>query len=54
MSDGTGTSREVTTCGVSVSADKTRLSVYLGSTDSDRAFEFIKPKDLALHMSSTI
>ncbi|MCY4498014.1 MAG: hypothetical protein OXC14_12075 [Rhodospirillaceae bacterium] len=54
MSDETGTSREVTTCGVSVSADKTRLSLYLGSTDSDGAFEFIMPKDLALHMASTI
>ena len=54
MSNETGTSREVATCGVSISADRTRVTIYLGSTDSDGAFEFIMPKDLALHMSSTI
>ena len=54
MSDETGTSCEVATCGVSVSADKTRLSLYLGSIEADKSFEFIMPKDLALHMSSTI
>ena len=54
MSDETGTSCEVATCGVSVSADKTRLSLYLGSTEADKSFEFIMRKDLALHMSSTI
>ena len=54
MSDETGTSWEVTTCGVSVSADKTCLSLYLGSTETDKSFEFIMPKDVALYMSSTI
>ncbi len=54
MSDETGTSCEVATCGVSVSADKTRLSLYLGSTEADKSFEFTMSKDLALHMSSTI
>ena len=54
MSDETGTSREVTSCGISVSADKTRLFLYLGSTETDKSFEFIMPKDLALHMSNTI
>ena len=54
MSDEAGTSREVATCGVSVSADGTRLSLYLGSTEADKSFEFTMPKDLALHMASTI
>ena len=44
MSDETGTSREVTSCGISVSADKTRLFLYLGSTETDKSFEFIMPK----------
>ena len=54
MSDETVTSCEVATCGVSVSADKTRLSLYLGSIEADKSFEFVMRKDLALHMSSTI
>ena len=54
MSDETGTSCKVATCGVSVSADKTRLSLYLGSAEANKSFEFIMSKDLALHMSSTI
>ncbi len=54
MSDETETNCEVVTCGVSISADRAHVTVYLGSTESDRSFEFVMPKDLALHMSSTI
>ena len=54
MSDETETNCEVITCGVSISADRARVSIYLGSTESDRSFEFVMPKDLALHMSGTI
>lgn len=54
MIDETGTSCEVAACGVSVSADGTRMSLYLGSTEAGQSFEFTMPKDLALHMSSTI
>ena len=54
MSDETETNYEVVTCGVSISADRARVSIYLGSTDSDKSFEFVMPKDLALHMSGTI
>ena len=54
MSDETGTSCEVATCGVSISADRAQVSIYLGGVETDKSFEFTIPKDLAVHMASTI
>ena len=45
---------EVATCGVSISPDRTGMSIYLSSTEADKSFEFVMPKDLALYMSNTI
>ena len=54
MSYEAGTSCEVATCGVSISADRTQVSIYLGSAETDNSFEFTMPKDLAVHTASTI
>ena len=54
MSDETVTSREVATCGVSIDADETHVSIYLGGTETGKSFEFTMPRDLALYMSSTM
>lgn len=54
MSNEAGTRCEVATCGVSISADRTQVSIYLGSTETDNPFEFTMPKDLAMHMAGTI
>ena len=45
---------EATTCGISISADRTQVSIYLGGAEPGETFEFIMPKDLALHMANTI
>ena len=54
MSDEAGTSSEVATCGMSISADGAHVHIYLGGAETGKSFEFTMPKDLALHMSSTI
>ncbi len=54
MSDEAGTSCEVATCGMSISADGAHVHVYLGGAETDKSFEFTMPKDLALHMAGTI
>ena len=54
MSDEAGTSCEVTTYSVSISADRAHVSIYLGGAEIDNSFEFTMPKDLAVHMASTI
>ncbi len=54
MSDEAGTSCEVATCGVSISANKTHVFIYLGGTETDKSFKFTMPKDLAVHMAGTI
>ena len=45
---------EIATCGISISADRSRVSIYLGGAEPGETFEFIMPKDLALHMANTI
>ena len=42
------------TCGISISADKTQVSIYLGGAEPRETFEFTMPKGLALHMANTI
>ena len=54
MSDEAGTSCEVATCGVSISADRGHVHIYLGGAETDKSFEFTMPKNLAMHMASTI
>ena len=54
MSDEAGTSCEVATCGVSISADRAHVHIYLGGAETDKSYEFTMPKDLAIHMASTI
>ena len=54
MSDETENDREITTCGVSTSSDRTRMLIYLGSAGSDKSFKFDMPKDLAMYMSNAI
>ena len=41
-------------CGMSVSADRARVHIYLGGAETDKSFEFTMPKDLAMHMAGTI
>jgi len=50
MSDETGTGCEVTTFGVSISADRTSVATYLGGAEADKSFEFTMPMDLAMQM----
>ena len=45
---------EIATCGISISVDRSRVSIYLGGAEPGETFEFIMPKDLALHMANTI
>ena len=54
MSDEAGTSCEVTTCGMSISADRAHVHIYLGGAETGKSFEFTMPKDLAMHMADTI
>ena len=54
MSDEAGTSCEVAACGVSISADRAQVPIYLGGTETDNSIEFTMPKNLALHMAGTI
>ena len=54
MSDEPGTGCEITTCGITVSADKSNVSIYLGGNEADKSFKFTMPKDLAIHMARTI
>ena len=54
MSKAFGGNGEATICGISVSTDRTRVSIYLGGAEHGETFEFIVPKDLALHMANTI
>ena len=54
MNDALATSCEVTTCGVSVSADRTNVAIYLGGAETDKSFELTMSMDLAMHMASTI
>ena len=54
MSKEFGKIGEVATCGISFSADRTRVSIYLGGAEPGETFEFTMPKDLALHMANTI
>ena len=54
MSKELGENGEVSTCGISISADRTCVSIYLGGAEPGETFEFVMPKDLALHMANTI
>ncbi|MCY4497259.1 MAG: hypothetical protein OXC14_08235 [Rhodospirillaceae bacterium] len=54
MNDETATSCEITSCGVSVSADRSNVAIYLGGAETDKSFKFTMPKDLAIYMSNTI
>lgn len=54
MNDEPATSCEITTCGVSASADRTNVAIYLGGAGTDKSFKFTMPKDLAIYMSNTI
>ena len=54
MNDEPGKSCEVTTCGVSIDADRTHVSIHLGVAEIDKSFEFTMPRDLSVHMASTI
>ena len=54
MSTEFGKNGEATTCGISISADRTRVSIYLGGAGNGDTFEFTMPTDLALHMANTI
>ena len=54
MSKVFGGNGEATTCGISISADRTQVSIYLGGAGNGDTFEFTMPKDLALHMANTI
>ena len=44
MSDEAGTGREVATCDMSISADEAHVSLYLGSAEPDKSFEFTMPQ----------
>ena len=54
MSNEFGKNGGIVTSGISISADKTRVSIYLGGAENSDTFEFTMPKDLALHMANTI
>ena len=54
MSTEFGKNGGIVTCGVSISPDRSRVSIYLGGAENSDTFEFIMPKDLALHMANTI
>ena len=54
MSDDAGDGCKITTCGVSISADRTNVAIYLGGAETDKSFELTMPMDLAMHMASTI
>ena len=54
MSTEFGKNGEATTCGISISPDRSRVSIYLGGAGNGDTFEFTMPKDLALHMANTI
>ena len=54
MSTELGKNGEARTCGISIGADKTQVSIYLGGAGNGDTFEFTMPKDLALHMANTI
>ncbi len=54
MSDEPGTGCEITTCGITINADKINVSIYLGGDEADKSFKFTVPKDLAMHLASTI
>ena len=46
--------KEISTCGVSVSVDRTRVTLYLGDSDGEEALEVVLPRDLAQHLAGTI
>ena len=54
MSTEFGKNGGIATCGISISADRTQVSIYLGGAENGDTFEFTMPKDLALHMANTI
>ena len=54
MSTEFGKNGGIATCGISISADRTQVSIYLGGAEPGETFEFTMPKDLALHMANTI
>ena len=54
MSNEFGKNGGIATCGISISADRTQVSIYLGGAENGDTFEFTMPKDLALHVANTI
>ena len=54
MSTEFGKNGGIATCGISISADRAQVSIYLGGAENGDTFEFTMPKDLALHMANTI
>lgn len=46
--------KEISTCGVSVSADRTQVTLYLGDAGGEKALEVELPRDLAQHLAGTI
>lgn len=54
MSTTNTTSHEIAVCGVSVSPDRSQVTLYLGPGGGGEGFEAVLPKELAHHLATTI